>query len=121
MNAPSSTALPDFDILAKLAVDDPAAFEKLRTKLLQDAINEAPEQYRPSLTQTVVKLNQERARVTSPLEAAQQANQAMMASFGELNLELGRAAFALKDLENTAVNAAAKANPAGVHKPTFIV
>ncbi len=77
------TKLPDFDTLAKLAKDDPAAFESLRTKLLEDAVVAAPARLQPSLRQTVATLNRAREGKT-PLEAAAAANSAMLSSFRQL-------------------------------------
>lgn len=79
----SFTPIPDFDFMARLAKEDPAAFESMREKLLADAVAAAPAHLRPSLNQTVRSLNALREGKT-PLEAAQAANAEMASSLHQL-------------------------------------
>lgn len=120
MTTAHTSDLPDFDTLAKLAQEDPTAFEAFRTKLLQDAVAAAPAHLRPQLEATVAQLNTARAGASSPLEAASLANAAMMDSFQDLNSQMKRASFALKDMANTAQNAVAKLAPDSGMTRTYI-
>jgi len=59
----------DFDEWARLARQDPAAFETRRARLLEQAITTAPERLRPRLRAVQWRIDQERRRAGSPLGA----------------------------------------------------
>lgn len=61
-------ALPSFDRLAALHRTDPSAFERLRARLLDQAVRDAPQRHRECLTALVHQLNE--ARVSAPDEQA---------------------------------------------------
>lgn len=116
----NSVELPDFDTMARLAKEDPAAFEAMRKRILRQAIDSAPEAHRPNLEKTLREIEATRASATTPEDAVLRANQAMMDSFNTMNAKMAEAQYALKDLDNQAKNLSAKLDPAKAHLRTFI-
>ncbi|MES2935838.1 MAG: DUF3135 domain-containing protein [Pseudomonadota bacterium] len=77
---------PDFDTLSALYKTDPQAFEELRLKLLNDAVNAAPARHRPALRQTLRQIEQARCDAATPMEATTMAFRLMCDSWAELHV-----------------------------------
>ena len=69
MTVPSTPSLIDFDHWSTLARSDPEAFEALRTRVIDEAINRAPERSQARLRCLQWKLDQIRDTAASPLSA----------------------------------------------------
>ncbi|QAU34058.1 DUF3135 domain-containing protein [Janthinobacterium sp. 17J80-10] len=95
---PFSFPIPDFDMLLKLHQDDPEAFEALRTRLLQNAVDAAPPERRNSLERLLGRIEAARSRAT-PQQAAIQAFEMMADSLQELRLSWQQACFAISELQ----------------------
>jgi phosphotransferase system glucose/maltose/N-acetylglucosamine-specific IIC component len=65
-----SGRLPDFDTLVALHRESPEAFERLRRKLLLEAVEAAPIQHRPTLENVLVRIEAARDTAATPMEAA---------------------------------------------------
>ena len=76
--------LPDFDILVALYQHDPEAFEEFRRHLLRQAVNHAPKEHRPSLEKLLVRIEEERARAETPMDALRSANRMLQESMEQL-------------------------------------
>jgi hypothetical protein len=78
----------DFDAWAKLASEDPEAFEKQREATLRATIAAAPESHRQRLERLQFRLDLERQRAATPLGACVRLNSLMWAGFHRLRREL---------------------------------
>jgi hypothetical protein len=78
----------DFDSWAKLAKEDPAAFERRRADTLRSVIEGAPPDYRQRLEGLQFRLNLERERSGTPLASCVRMNTLMWAGFHRLRKEL---------------------------------
>lgn len=58
-----------FDRMMKMAKDDPEAFERLRQKMIDEVINEAPEANKRRLIGLQWRVDQERRLAKNPLNA----------------------------------------------------
>ena len=79
-----SGRLPDFDILVTLHRENPEEFERLRRKLLTEAVEAAPVQHRPALENVLVRIEEARSKAATPMEAAVIASRMMQESVGSL-------------------------------------
>lgn len=86
MNA--SIQLPDFDTLLALHRSDPAAYEALRSSLLQKCVAEAPREQQPALERLIMRMEDARAGAATPLEAAVAASRMMIDSVEAMRNEL---------------------------------
>ncbi len=78
--------LPAFDVLVDLARNDPQRLEKLRLKLTGDIIDNAPdEQKRKRLAGLQFRVDMERKRSRSPLQATIKISEMMCQSLAELH------------------------------------
>ena len=77
--------LPDFDTLARLYQEDPAAFDSVRRQLVRQAVDEAPRRHWPALEELLLCIEANRQRAATPAEAALGAFQMMRDSVGQLN------------------------------------
>jgi uncharacterized protein DUF3135 len=84
MTSESSPLLPDFDTLAKLAKDDPQAFEALRQSLVDDLIDHAPQAKRARLRGLQFRVDAIRQLSKSELGAAVKIYELMWRSFRSL-------------------------------------
>jgi hypothetical protein len=80
--------LPSHDVLAQLARDDPPAFEALRSELMENCINGAPERIRHRLRQLQFRVDGIRRVSRSPLGATLRIHALMWESFLEMNEKL---------------------------------
>lgn len=109
MNAPYektpgfSGNLPPFDELLALYRDDPVAFDRLRSRLLQQAVDDAPSTQRESLTLLVEKLDAVRAAAPSGEAAAAEAFRMMQQSVARLGEALQRARQEAAKLQTTVI------------------
>lgn len=110
-NDNSKDRLPSFDELMALHQADPEAFERMRAKLLQQVVDDAPASQRASLEHLVAQLNQARAAAPSNYAAAQDAFRLMQESVARLGgaMQLAReelasmqAALLLKEISRKA-------------------
>jgi hypothetical protein len=81
----------DFENWAKLAKQDPAAFERKREAILREAIKSAPPEYRQRLEGLQFRLDLERRKSSSPLSACVRMQSLMWDAFFRLREELNRA------------------------------
>lgn len=84
----SAVALPSHEILAQLALDDPGAFEELRSVMIEDCIARAPQKIQFRLRQLQFRVDGIRRRSRSPLGALMKIQALMWDSYFELNQEL---------------------------------
>ena len=85
-----STALPSYEILSKLACDDPQAFEALRDELVARCIRNAPERIRPRLYGIQFRVDSIRRLSRTPLAALVKIQAMMWSSFLRMDEELQR-------------------------------
>lgn len=78
----------DFDDWAKLAKEDPGAFERRRAATLKATIDGAPETFRQRLEGLQCQLDLERGRSATPLASCVRMNTLMWAGFFRLRKEL---------------------------------
>ncbi len=81
-------ALPDFETLVALHRCDPAAFEAVRSTLLQTCVDDAPLAHRPGLEKLIARMEGVRATAASPLDAAVAAARLMVESVDALHGQL---------------------------------
>src|SRR5687767_11001815 len=81
----------DFDRWARLAKEDPAAFERQRELVLRKAIDSAPPAFRQRLEGLQCRLDLERTRSATPLASCVRLNSLMWAGFFRLRKELATA------------------------------
>lgn len=65
----------DFDALARLAVDDPEEFERVRERAIRAAIDDAPQPARKRLEGLQWQIDVERSQSETPLAACSKLNQ----------------------------------------------
>lgn len=82
----------DFEEWARLAREDPAAFEQRRREAVQAVIASAPEHLHQRLHGLQFRLDLERSRSSTPLGACVRLNSLMWAGFHRLRHELNAAA-----------------------------
>lgn len=80
--------LPNFDQMMALHQKDPKALEALRDKMIREAIDSAPPEYRPALEHTVFQMDRARELASTPLEAAAAAGRLMSKSSDQLHSAL---------------------------------
>jgi hypothetical protein len=97
MPAPQSHPRPEFDAWARLAREDPQAFEQQRNELLERAILDAPERLRQRLRGLQWKLDRIRTTSATPLAASIRMQQLLWDSVTGPNGLLTR----LRSIENT--------------------
>ncbi|HSG21339.1 MAG TPA: DUF3135 domain-containing protein [Azonexus sp.] len=84
----SANELPDHEFLSQLARDDPAAFEALRLKLVENGITSAPERMQARLRGLQFRIDAIRRLSRSPLGATVKLNAMMWESFFEMHQQL---------------------------------
>jgi hypothetical protein len=87
LNEPSR-ALPSQEYLARLAIDDPQAFEELRSELIERCINRAPERMQARLRGIQFRVDCIRRLSRSPLGALIKIQAMMWESFLRMDQEL---------------------------------
>jgi hypothetical protein len=80
-----STPLPDFDTLVRLHSHDPEGFEEFRRRLLREAVDAAPEEYRPALESLLLRIECARDAAATPMDAAAVAYRMMQDSLERLS------------------------------------
>lgn len=71
----------DFDLWAKLAQDDPEAFEVKRREAIEAAIGQAPDSEQQRLRGLQFRIDMERQRASNPLSACIRINKMLMDQF----------------------------------------
>ena len=79
---------PDHETLARLARENPEAFERLRRDLLDGLIDRAPEHLKPRLRGVQFRVDQVRQLAHTPLNATIRISELMWKSFLALGDEL---------------------------------
>lgn len=79
---------PDIEFLARLAKDDPDAYEVLRSRLVNELIDGAPESMQRRLRGLQFQIDQARRLAHTPLGATVRIYSLMWGSFLTLNREL---------------------------------
>ncbi|TFW09638.1 DUF3135 domain-containing protein [Oxalobacteraceae bacterium OM1] len=77
--------LPEFDVLVALHQHDPEAFEAFRRHVLKEAVDFAPADQRPALEALLLRIEEERAKASTPMEAVLGATRMMQESVQRLN------------------------------------
>lgn len=95
--------LPEFDVLVALHQHDPAAFEAFRRHLLREAVDFAPPEQRPALESLLDRIEVERAKARTPMEALLGAARMMHDSVKQLNSGWDRAREAVAGLQTAIV------------------
>lgn len=93
--------LPDFDTLVALHRESPEAFEALRQRLLNEAVESAPIQHRASLENVLLRIEEARSSAATPMEAALIATRMMQESVGSLSVAWKQAQSRLAGLQAT--------------------
>jgi hypothetical protein len=88
MGKQSAVGLPSHEILSQLALDDPRAFEELRSAMIEDCIARAPQKIQFRLRQLQFRVDGIRRRSSSPLGALMKIQALMWESYFQLNQEL---------------------------------
>lgn len=88
MSTHRPTQLPSHEVLSKLARDDPEGFEALRSSLIENCIDGAPERIRHRLRQLQFRVDGIRRRSGSALGATVKIHALMWESFLEMNEQL---------------------------------
>ena len=83
--------LPKFDVMVKMAKEDPKALEVLRQEMVDQLINEAPQQYHRKLRGLQFKIDMERERSKTPMASCIKLSKMMQESFLELRDTLRKA------------------------------
>ncbi|MCQ8895963.1 DUF3135 domain-containing protein [Limnobacter humi] len=78
----------DFKEWADLYQVDPDAFNARKEAVLARFVEQAPEDNRPALEQTLFRIRMSALRAKSPLQSALEANKLMWESFGKLREKL---------------------------------
>ena len=76
-----SKDLPEFEVLVKMAKEDPEGLEALRLKLVKSLIDEAPEDQQRRLKGLQFKIDMEREKAKNPMAACVKISQMMHDSF----------------------------------------
>lgn len=90
MNLHEPIDVSDHELLARLARDDPPAFESLRNELITDFIDSAPEECRRRLRGLQFRMDCIRRLTHTPLAALVKMQALMWESFLEMEQELQR-------------------------------
>ena len=90
MTTPAPALLPDFETLARLAREDPQAFESLRRDMVDDFIDHAPENRQARLRGLQFRVDAVRQLSKSELGAAVKIYEMMWLSFRQLADEWNR-------------------------------
>lgn len=90
MSTPKPMVLPSQEALARLASEDPQAFETLRHDLVENCILRAPERLQLRLRQLQFRIDGIRRRAGSPLGALIKIQNLMWESFLRMDSELQR-------------------------------
>lgn len=101
--------LPDFDVLMAMHQHDPEALERFRRHVLRAAVDNAPEEHRPSLERLLVEIETARTSAATPMEAAVNAFRLMQASVVRLHDGWEKALDAVAGLQTTLVIERARA------------
>ncbi len=88
MSMHQSKTLPSQEILAKLASDNPQAFEALRNELIENCISSAPERIQPRLRGIQFRVDCIRRLSHTPLSALIKIQTMMWESFLRMDQEL---------------------------------
>jgi hypothetical protein len=80
----TSIGIPDFTTLSTLYQENPAAFEALRRRILNDAVNAAPAKHRIGLQCTLHRIEASHKAAATPLEGVVAACRMMNESWGRL-------------------------------------
>lgn len=88
VSKPRSLILPSQQFLSQLACDDPEAFEALRSELIENCINHAPERIQPRLRGLQFQIDCIRRLSKSPLGALLKIQAMMWESFLRMDREL---------------------------------
>lgn len=77
--------LPDFEVLSKLAKEDPEALESLRREMVEEVIEAAPtEDHKRRLRGLQFKIEMERKKAKNPIASCIKISQMMQDSFSKL-------------------------------------
>ncbi len=76
--------LPDFEVLSKMAKEDPKGLEELRLKVINSIIDSAPEHHQRKLRGLQFKIDMEREKAKNPMAACIKISQMMHESFTQL-------------------------------------
>lgn len=90
MTTPAPATLPDFETLARLAREDPQAFESLRRDMVDDFIDHAPSNRQARLRGLQFRVDAVRQLSKSDLGAAVKIYEMMWLSFRQLADEWNR-------------------------------
>ena len=88
MSMHQSKTLPSREVLAKLASDNPQAFEALRSELIENCISSAPERIQPRLRGIQFRVDCIRRLSRTPLSALIKIQAMMWESFLRMDQEL---------------------------------
>jgi hypothetical protein len=91
--------IPDFDLLVSIHRQDPEAFEHFRRHLLREAVAAAPEIYRHSLEQLLVRIEAVRESACDPTDAALAAFRMMRDSVESLQQNWEQVRYAAADMQ----------------------
>lgn len=86
-----SVDLPEFDVLVKMAQDDPEKLEQLRQDACEQLIQSAPEEYQRRLRGLQFKIDMERRKAKTPMAACIKISEMMHDSFEKLRDSLNEA------------------------------
>lgn len=92
MSMHHSKTLPSREVLAKLASDNPQAFEALRSELIENCISSAPEKIQPRLRGIQFRVDCIRRLSRTPLSALIKIQAMMWESFLRMDQELQQCA-----------------------------
>lgn len=84
--------LPSFDKMREMAQHNPDELERLRIKLCEELIHQAPESYRRRLRGLQFRIDMERRKAKSPMAACITISGMMHDSFDKLRMALNEAA-----------------------------
>lgn len=84
----ATMALPSHEILSQLALDDPRAFEALRSAMIENCIARAPQKIQCRLRQLQFRVDGIRRHSRTPLGALMKIQALMWDSYVQLNQEL---------------------------------
>lgn len=80
--------LPGHEILSRLALDDPRAFEALRSAMIENCITRAPQEIQRRLRQLQFRVDGIRRRSRMPLGALLKIQSLMWDSYFQMNQEM---------------------------------
>ncbi len=85
-----SSGLPSFDEMKTMAQEQPEELEKLRKRLTDELIQNAPERHRRKLEGLAFIIEAERRKARNPMQACIKLSQMMLDSAVELQASLNR-------------------------------